>query len=323
MAMRFAKLALCLPALLLAGTPVLAAPGDAIGSAVTVVNLVTAKLEQDQRELAKGDDVRQQELIEVASDGRSELVLRDKTKLALGPGSRLLLDKFIYDPDISGGAIVMDLVRGSFRFITGIAAKPAYVIRTPTAAITVRGTIFDVYVQASGMTWLLLIEGAIEVCSEDGKCKVHDEPGKLIRVTSDKVENPVKWASLSGKDEVPFNQAFPFVVDSPSVDPDPIFTRDDIVLGTFPGRPGKGDDAKPSDDDDGKKADEGKRKTKAKSHGKRTRETKRKRRKDSDSASNGINGLNIGIGIGIGGFGGGKHHHGGMGGNPGGGKYGR
>ncbi len=207
------RLALCLPAFLIAGAPATAAPGDAIGSAVTVVNLVTAKLEQDQRELAKGDDVRQQELIEVANDGRSELVLRDKTKLALGPGSRLLLDQFVYDPDISGGAIVLDLTRGAFRFITGIAAKPAYVIRTPTASITVRGTIFDVYVQASGMTWLLLIEGAIEVCTEDGKCLVHDEPGKLIRVTPDKVGKPVKWASLTDKDDVPFDSAFPFVVD--------------------------------------------------------------------------------------------------------------
>jgi hypothetical protein len=309
MAMRVPGLGLCLSAFLIAGAPVHAAPGDTIGSAVTVVNLVTAKLEQDQRELAKGDDVRQQELIEVASDGRSELVLRDKTKLALGPGSRLLLDQFIYDPDISGGAIVLDLARGAFRFITGIAAKPAYVIRTPTASITVRGTIFDIYVQPSGLTWLLLIEGAIEVCSEDGKCKLHDEPGKLIRVSSDKVDNPVKWASLSDKGDVPFDSAFPFVVATPSVDPDPIFTRDQIVLGTFPERPGKHDgEAEPNDNDGGKKADEGKRKKKAKSQKKRTKHANRKRRKKSDSGENILNGISIGIGIGIGG---GHRHHGG------------
>jgi hypothetical protein len=305
------RLLSCLLALLLGTAPTIAAPGDAIGSAITVVSLVTAKLEQSQRELAKGDDVRQQELIEVASDGRSELVLRDKTKLALGPGSRLLLDQFVYNPDISGGAIVLDLVRGAFRFITGIAAKPAYVIRTPTASITVRGTIFDVYVQASGLTWLLLIEGAIEVCGEDGKCQLHDEPGKLIRVTPGKVGKPVKWASLTDKDETPFDSAFPFVVQSPGIDPDPVFTRDDIVLGTFPGKPHqRGDDAEPNDDDGGKKADEGKDRTnKAKA---RTRETKRKRHNKSDEADNLIEkGIGIGIGIGIGGFGGGKHHGGG------------
>jgi hypothetical protein len=321
--MRLSRLALCLPALLLGSAPALAAPGDSIGSAVTVVNLVTAKLEQDQRELAKGDDVRQQELIEVASDGRSELVLRDKTKLALGPGSRLLLDQFVYDPDISGGAIVLDLARGAFRFITGVAAKPAYVIRTPTASITVRGSIFDIYVQLSGMTWILLIEGAIEVCTEDGKCQLHDEPGKLIRVTSDKVGKPVKWASLSDKDDLPFESAFPFVVESPGVDPDPIFTREDIVLGTFPDKPGSGDDdAEPSDNDGGRKADESKDKKKKKAKStkkKRSKEATRKRRKKSDSAGNIIKGLNITIGIG-GGFGGGKKH-GGDGPRGGGGNY--
>jgi hypothetical protein len=308
--MRLSSLAVCVSAALLASEAARAAPGDAIGSATTVVNLVTAKLEEDQRELAKGDDVRQQELIEVASDGRSELVLRDNTKLALGPGSRLLLDQFVYDPDISGGAIVLDLVRGAFRFITGVAAKPAYVIRTPTASITVRGTIFDVYVQASGMAWLLLIEGAIEVCSADGKCQLHDEPGKLIRIGGDKVDKPVKWASLSDKDEVPFESAFPFVVDTPGVDPDPIFTRDDIVLGTFPDKPGKPEEAEPSDNEGGKKAEEGKRKKKAKTTKKKSKEATRKRRKKSETAGNPLKGLNITIGIG-GGFGGGKKPGGG------------
>ncbi|HEY7669086.1 MAG TPA: FecR family protein [Hyphomicrobium sp.] len=309
--MRSLRFALCFLMLLLGGAQALAAPGDAIGEAVTVVNLVTARLEEVSRELAKGDDVRQQELIEVASDGRSELILRDNTKLALGPGSRLLLDKFIYDPDISGGAIVLDLVRGAFRFITGVAAKPAYVIRTPTASITVRGTIFDVYVQVSGVTWLLLIEDAIEVCS-DGKCELHDEPGKLIRVTSGKVDKPVKWASLTDNGDVPFDSAFPFVVETPGFDPDPIFTREDIVLGTFPDKPGKAEEeTEPSDNDGGRKAEEGNGRKKAKAHKKKTKEVKRRRRGKSDSANVGkiIKGLNITIGIG-GGFGSGKKHRG-------------
>jgi hypothetical protein len=233
--MRLTTLAFFLNLLISAGQAV-AAPGDAIGSAVVVVNLVTAQLEKrEQRKLDTGDDVRQQDLIEVSPDGRGEFQLRDQTKLALGPGSRLLLDKFIYDPDISGGAIVLNLAKGAFRFVTGVAAKPAYVIRTPTASITVRGTIFDVYVQADGMSWLLLIEGAIEVCNENGKCRVLDEPGKLIRITPDgSIGIPANWGDLPGKQETQFDSAFPFVVTPPQVDPNPIFTREQIVLGTFP-----------------------------------------------------------------------------------------
>ncbi len=230
--MRLSIPALFISTLLLSGG-VQAAPNDPIGSAVTVVNYVTASLETDgePRQLSSGDDVRQQELIETDADSRSEIELNDRTKLALGPGSRLLLDKFVYDPDISGGAIVMNLVKGTFRFITGIAVKPAYVIRMPAASITVRGTIFDVYVENARETLLLLIEGGVEVCTQSGKCLVHDEPGKLIRITADEVEKPAKWSQTNRKQDISFDTAFPFVVSPPYIDPTPIFTRDDIVLG--------------------------------------------------------------------------------------------
>jgi hypothetical protein len=188
----------------------------------------------------------------------------------------------------------------------------------------VRGTIFDVYVQAAGQAWLLLIEGVIEVCTENGKCRVHDEPGKLIRISSDKVDEPVKWASLSDKEQVPFDAAFPFVGAAPGFDPDPIFSRDDIVLGTFD-KPDQDDDdeAKPDDDDDGRKAEDGKRDHKAKTHKRRSKKATHRRRRKKDQAN--INKIIKGIGIGItigGGFGGGKKpggHRGGGGGGGGGG----
>lgn len=229
--MHLPRTILAVMALLASGHTLDAAPKDPIGSAVTVVNYVTAKFETegDSRRLTSGDDVRQQELIEVDEDSRSEIELNDRTKLALGPGSRLLLDKFVYDPDLSGGAIVLNLVKGAFRFITGIAAKPAYVIRTPAASITVRGTIFDIYILGPSETWLLLIEGGVEVCAAYGGCLVLDQPGKLIRITADAVYGPMQWTTLARRQEAAFEDAFPFIVDPPDIDPGPIFTRADIV----------------------------------------------------------------------------------------------
>ena len=63
------------------------------------------------------------------------------------------------DPNRTTGSIVLNLVKGGFRFITGIAAKPVYSIRTPVASITVRGTVFDVYVEGDQAIWILLHEG--------------------------------------------------------------------------------------------------------------------------------------------------------------------
>lgn len=211
---------------------------DPIGSAITISNIVTAEFENDKRRLGTGDDVHQNELIEVGVDSLGELKFRDETKLALGAGSRVVLDKYVYDPDKTSGSIIMNLVKGTFRFITGIAAKPTYLIKTPHASISVRGTIFDVYVEDSGASWLLLIEGAVRVCNDSGRCRTLDEPGKLIRIDEDgKVHKPAPWKEL--RQEMPRKQRikfadvdtpFPFVRRAPSFAPAPDFT-DEVVTG--------------------------------------------------------------------------------------------
>ena len=212
--MRFGQGVLLLHMLLalMAGSAV-AATSEPIGSTVVVVNRVTAEIARDIRTLQLGDDVRQNEVIEVSTDGLSELKLRDDTKLALGPGSRLLLDKFVYDGERTSGSIAINLIKGAFRFATGLAAKPSYVIRVPNASITVRGTIFDVYIQQNHVipqnngVWLLLHEGSVRVCSNRGMCRFLHEPGKLIRITDGgDVGSPKSVDGLAGPAEHRFRQ---------------------------------------------------------------------------------------------------------------------
>ena len=290
----------CVVLVPLRGAPALADPGDVIGAATTVVNQVTGEFARDVRTLTTGDDVRQEEIIAVGAASVGELMLRDETKVALGPGARLVLDRFVYDPDKSAGAIVLNLVKGGFRFITGIAAKPVYVIRTPTASITVRGTIFDVFIEETGAIWLLLHEGGIRVCNDQDECRNLDDPCRVLRVApGGKPEDPGTWNALPTAREVSFETAFPFVVKPPQVDPRPIFTRDDIELGRCPEptvkpkvRKAKLDD---SDDDPPKKA-RVKKKTK---HVYVAPRRKRVRRASEPKGP----GITIGIGIGFGGGG--------------------
>ena len=262
--MRFGQGVLLLHMLLalMAGSAV-AATSEPIGSTVVVVNRVTAEIARDIRTLQLGDDVRQNEVIEVSTDGLSELKLRDDTKLALGPGSRLLLDKFVYDGERTSGSIAINLIKGAFRFATGLAAKPSYVIRVPNASITVRGTIFDVYIQQNHVipqnngVWLLLHEGSVRVCSNRGMCRFLHEPGKLIRITDGgDVGSPSQWTALPGRQNIVFDNAFPFVVRPPRFHPAPIFTREAILLGRFPRSPNRPPniDSSPSRDKGGGKA---------------------------------------------------------------------
>lgn len=294
---------------------------EPVGSAVVVVNLVTAAFNRDTRSLIDGDEVRQNELIEVGLDARSEIELEDNTKLALGSGSRLMLDKFVYDPDKKkNGSIVLDLVKGTFRFVTGVAEKPTYLIKTPSAAITVRGTIFDIYVEDSGLAWLLLHEGAVRVCNLRGECHDLDEPGKLIRIGDDgAVGDPVRWASLEDNGRVPFDDAFPFVSEEPEFESDPVLTRDVIMLGALIPPPKKsGIDRKKADKTPARASKPKKSKKRA-----ATTPTKRKKKKQraekSGPSGSDLFGTAVGIGIGIGigkiggggRKGGGGHHRGG------------
>lgn len=328
--MRNASILLCLPLLAVSADGACAQSLRPVGSTVTVVNLVTAEFNRDTRTLQRGDPVHQNERIEVGRDASSELKLDDDTKLALGPGSHLTLDKFVYDPDKAKGSIVLDLVKGTFRFITGVAEKPTYVINTPSAAITVRGTIFDVYVQSNGVSWLLLHEGAVQVRTARGQCKDLYEPGKLIRIGQNgDVGAPVRWASLQGSDAVSFDAAFPFVAKAPSIDPNPVMTREAILRGALPAvaAPTAGNcEATPRKretvpDKPRKKSppryEERPKYEKIKVRTKNKRKEK-KRRADDDSVKKGVGAaIGLGLAIGIG-----KHRHqgGGYGGSMGGGR---
>jgi hypothetical protein len=126
-------------------------------------------------------------------------------------------------------------VKGGFRFITGIAAKPVYSIRTPVASITVRGTIFDVYIEGDEAIWILLHEGAVTVCNNSGKCRELNDPCNVMRIgRGGAMPEPGLWNALPYPRDVSFDTAFPFVVKPPGIDPKPIFSREDIELGRCP-----------------------------------------------------------------------------------------
>lgn len=319
-----------------AGPAAYAQTADAIGAAIEVVDKVTAELNRAERPLAKDDGVFRNELISVSEVGRSEIVLADETKLALGPGAKLTLDKFVYDPDKANGSIVLNMTRGAFRFITGVAAKPTYSIRTPTASITVRGTIFDVYVEEGGAIWMLLHEGRVQVCNDRGQCRTLDDPCRLVRVDGGGgVGNPGNWNGLRNDRDIDFDTAFPFIAEPPTFDSEPRYERASIEAGRCGGggiTPRKTQRAEPRDPpkpgkarkSETKKVTAPKPATKVKvvreepTKKKYEEPKKKKKDKDSDSAAAAkAIGIAIGIGLSVAGSKGGNKS-----GNKGGGSYG-
>jgi len=183
----------------------LCAPAQAaqqnIGATQTVKNQVSRELAGAAAKLNVGDPVFRDEIVKTGQASTAKLVFLDSTNLAVGPISRVVLDRFVYDDGGSGQTVAVKLSKGLFRFTTGALDKNAYSVTTPTAAIGVRGTVLDISV-SSRTTRVTLREGRAIVCPVDkgaafaqlardcthGKgrdchCTALDQPGQTAEVS--------------------------------------------------------------------------------------------------------------------------------------------
>lgn len=110
-----------------------------------------------------GDDVFADENVRTGPDSAAKFVFSDETNLAMGPTATVKLDRFVYKGDTTYSKAAVNFAAGAFRFTTGGSDKRAYELKTSTATIGVRGTVFDVLVK-NGRTTVTLVEGEIVVC---------------------------------------------------------------------------------------------------------------------------------------------------------------
>ncbi|MGE0024091.1 MAG: FecR domain-containing protein [Hyphomicrobium sp.] len=193
---------------------------DEIGTAVVIKREVVATLGADKRDLQEGWRVHRDELLETGAEAQAELKLDDQTKLALGPNAGLKLDEFVIGKSDGVTTIGVNFLKGTFRFITGSEKKEAYRIETPSATIGVRGTVFDVYVDGSGDTLVLLHEGEVNICNRQKTCKKHNSVGRVIHATvAGVISAPLKFTSNLIPGLASAGAAFPFVGKKLIVDP--------------------------------------------------------------------------------------------------------
>jgi hypothetical protein len=89
--------------------------------------------------LSGGSNVYSQETIRTGTSGQADMQFRDSSKLKVGSSSSVKLDKFVYDPNKSGGTVALEATRGTFRFVTGSQGPGAYKVKTPYGTLGVRG----------------------------------------------------------------------------------------------------------------------------------------------------------------------------------------
>ena len=88
--------------------------------------------------LSGGSNVYSKETVRTGESGQADLQFHDRSNLTVGPKSSVRLDKFVYDPNKSGGAVAIQATRGTFRFVTG-SQGGSYQIKSPYGTLGIRG----------------------------------------------------------------------------------------------------------------------------------------------------------------------------------------
>ncbi len=125
------------------------------------------------RPLAKGDAVHQGELISTGPDSHVQILMVDEGLIALRPDSSLRLSTYAYKGGKDGGeGVVLDLVKGGFRSITGTIGsknKENFLIRTNTALVGIRGTDHETHLGPDGATYNRVTQGGTYLRSPHGR----------------------------------------------------------------------------------------------------------------------------------------------------------
>lgn len=155
------RLCVCCVTLMLS-FPALAA--ETVGKAILINTSVTGSAGA----LAVSSPVHRNESIRTSATGLGEFVFRDGTRLAVGAGSSVVVDKFVFNDDDTAKTLSIKAAKGSFRWISGSSKSSAYTIKTPVGTMGIRGTAFDFYVGPDGTTAVVLLSGSANFCGRKG-----------------------------------------------------------------------------------------------------------------------------------------------------------
>jgi hypothetical protein len=133
-----------------------------------------------------GKSVIYNERIATSSSGVVQVLLLDGSTFTVGPGSSLVIDKFVYNPSSGTGTLVASFSKGALRFVGGKLSKnaPGVKVNTPAGALTVRGGIFTGKISGPNTTLFTFVFGTSLSINRHGQLYVTRFAGDVISITS-------------------------------------------------------------------------------------------------------------------------------------------
>jgi len=165
----------------LAGGPALArvgvtsaTDGDPLGKPPT----------ENERVLRMGIDIQADEMVTTTTDDRAHLVFLDGTSLTVGPNARVVIDKFVYDPNTKTGELALTASKGVFRLVGGKISKTNPItVKTPSSTIGIRGGI-GIFAVNGGQTIANFIFGHNMTVTGSGQTQTATRPGSQVIVNT-------------------------------------------------------------------------------------------------------------------------------------------
>ncbi|WP_108124717.1 FecR family protein [Saccharospirillum mangrovi] len=162
------KLQLFLVGLLLAlPLPLYAAAGKVV---IAAGDVYAVNAQNERRPLQRRADVFEGDTLITGTDGRLQLRFEDNAILALRADSQLRISEYHGASDTQPERVLMDLLGGGFRTISGSFGKSerdAYQVRTPNASIGIRGTHYEAVFESNTLS-VGVYEGGIVLTNDQG-----------------------------------------------------------------------------------------------------------------------------------------------------------
>ena len=127
-----------------------------VGTVKQVEGQAWLKLGDRTRAATPGARVQLGERLVTGPGSAARVGLRDGTELSLGPDSETDLSEYAFNATTHEGHLLVRLLQGSMRVVTGWLAQVnpgAFRITTPTTVVGVRGTDFIVHVLPDPSPW--------------------------------------------------------------------------------------------------------------------------------------------------------------------------
>ena len=127
------------------------------------VNAISAE-QEEVRPLKRRSTVFVNDIVTTGPLSKTQLRMTDGSMIAMKENSELVIAEYKFGNEGDKGSVVLDLVQGGLRSITGAikADKGDYQLKTPIGSIGIRGTHYEVEI-LNDIVWIAVWDGAIDV----------------------------------------------------------------------------------------------------------------------------------------------------------------